>query len=180
MILISILLIILNIIFISSGITAILKLHTSKDNKEAIPYFLQYISALAAILLNIVYLQHLIEVADTKPPRIKMETVPINPDFKTIKATYYNATPGQCDKSPLVTSTGYKISLKKLKNKEIKIIALSRDLLKKYPYGSEVYVHQPEHLRGCWRVEDTMNKRWKNRIDFLVYDKVKVDSVKIL
>ena len=179
MILISILLIILNIIFISSGITAILKLQTSENSKEAIPYVLQYISAFAAIILNICYLQHLIEVADTKPPRIKVETVPTT-EFKTIKATYYNATPGQCDKSPLVTSTGYKINIKKLKNKEIKIIALSRDLLKKYPYGSEIYVHQPAHLRGCWRVEDTMNKRWKNRIDFLVYDKVKVDSVKIL
>jgi 3D (Asp-Asp-Asp) domain-containing protein len=180
MILISITLVIFNVIFIASGVTAILRLHTSEDNKEAIPYVLQYISALCAIILNIVYLQHLIDKADSKPPRIKVETLPIEPSFKTIKATYYNATPGQCDKSPLITATGYKINLKKLKNKEIKIVALSRDLLKQYPYGSEVYVHNPVHLRGCWKVEDTMNKRFSNRIDFLVYDKVKVDSVKIL
>jgi 3D (Asp-Asp-Asp) domain-containing protein len=100
--------------------------------------------------------------------------------YKTIKATYYQPLKGQCDASPLETATGYHIDLKKLKNKQIRILAVSRDLLKKYPYHSEIYIHQPEHLRGCWKVEDTMNKRFKNKIDLLSYGKIAVDSVTIL
>ncbi len=100
--------------------------------------------------------------------------------YKTIKATYYQPLAGQCDASPLETATGYKINLKKLKSKQIRILAVSRDLLKKYPYHSEIYIHQPEHLRGCWKVEDTMNKRFKNKIDLLSYGRIAVDSVTIL
>lgn len=106
---------------------------------------------------------------------IQVDTIP----FKKIKATYYNPTKGQCDKTPLITGSGYKINLRKLKNKEIKIVAVSRDLLRIYPYGSTIYVHQPVHLRGHYKVEDTMNSRFRNRIDFLVYNKLKVDSVHI-
>jgi 3D (Asp-Asp-Asp) domain-containing protein len=106
---------------------------------------------------------------------VQIDTVP----FRKIKATYYNPTARQCDKTPLITGSGYKINLKKLKNKTINIVAVSRDLLNIYPYGSEIYVHQPVHLRGFWKVEDTMNKRFTKKIDFLVYDKLKVDSVHI-
>lgn len=100
--------------------------------------------------------------------------------YKTIKATYYQPLSGQCDASPLETATGYKINLKKLKSKQIRILAVSRDLLKKYPYHSEIYIHQPKYLRGCWKVEDTMNKRFKNKIDLLSYGRIAVDSVTIL
>jgi 3D (Asp-Asp-Asp) domain-containing protein len=100
--------------------------------------------------------------------------------YKMVKATYYQPLAGQCDASPLVTATGYKIDLIRLKNKEIRILAISRDLLKKYPYHSEIYINSPDHLRGCWKVEDTMNKRFRNRIDFLSYGRMAVDSVAIL
>lgn len=106
---------------------------------------------------------------------VQVDTIP----FKKIKATYYNPTSEQCDKTPLITGSGYKINLKKLKNKEIKVVAVSRDLLKQYPYGTTIYVHQPVHLRGHYKVEDTMNKRFTNRVDFLVYDKIVVDSIHI-
>jgi len=105
---------------------------------------------------------------------------PMTAVYKTIKATYYQPLSGQCDASPLETATGYHINLNKLKKKQIRILAVSRDLLKKYPYHSEIYIHQPEHLRGCWKVEDTMNKRFKNKIDLLSYGRIAVDSVTIL
>lgn len=137
--------------------------------------------ATCAILMFFLYLNGILDEMDTKKEVIiKEDSVTIKEiPFRKIKATYYNPTSGQCDKTPLITGSGYKINLKKLKNKEIKVVAISRDLLKIYPYGSTIYVHQPAHLRGTYKVEDTMNKRFANRIDFLVYDKLKVDSVHI-
>jgi 3D (Asp-Asp-Asp) domain-containing protein len=139
------------------------------------------IYAICAIVMFFLYLNSILDEVDSKKEvktikdSVQIDTVP----FRKVKATYYNPTSGQCDKTPLITGSGYKINLRKLKNKTINIVAVSRDLLKIYPYGSEIYVHQPVHLRGTYRVEDTMNKRFTNRIDFLVYDKLKVDSVHI-
>ena len=143
------------------------------------------VCAAAAVGLFFLYTNTLLDEADSKPKvkedtiqkdTIKSEEIP----YKKLKATYYNPVQAQCDGNPLITATGYRISLRKLKKNKIKIVALSRDLLKVYPYNSEIYVHSPVHLRGCWRVEDTMNKRFSNRVDFLAYGKVDVDSVKIL
>lgn len=138
------------------------------------------ICAAAAVALFFLYLDTLVIEADTKP-QIEQDTIQDKKvSYKKLKATYYNPVQSQCDGNPLITATGYRISIKKLKKQEIRIVAVSRDLLKEYPYNSEIYVHHPVHLRGCWKVEDTMNKRFSNRIDFLAYGKVDVDSVKIL
>lgn len=137
--------------------------------------------AISAITLFFLYFTVLLDEADSKPQYIQKDTIKTKEiPYKKFKATYYNPVQSQCDGNPLITATGYRINLRKLKKGELKIVALSRDLLKEYPYNSEIYVHQPVHLRGCWRVEDTMNKRFSNRIDFLAYGKVDVDSVKIL
>ena len=38
-------------------------------------------------------------------------------------------------------------------------------------FGAKVLVEGAGELDGVWTVQDRMNKRWKNRIDFLVdYD----------
>lgn len=140
------------------------------------------ICGICAILLSFFYSNELLDQYEKSNNKIKIQVDSVEIKeipFQKIKATYYNPTAGQCDKTPLVTGSGYKINLSKLKKGEIKIVALSRDLLRKYPYGSTIYVHQPVHLRGTYKVEDTMNKRFTNRIDFLVYNKIKVDSVHI-
>ena len=142
--------------------------------------------AAAAVALFFLYFNTLLNEADTKPQYIQKDTIQEDTiqtkeiPYKKLKATYYNPVQAQCDGNPLITATGYRISLRKLKKGKIKVVALSRDLLKEYPYNSEIYVHYPVHLRGCWKVEDTMNKRFSNRIDFLAYGKIDVDSVKIL
>lgn len=137
--------------------------------------------AAAAVGLFFLYFNTLLNEADTKPQIIQKDTIQTKEiPYKKLKATYYNPVQNQCDGNPLITATGYRISLRKLKKGKLKVVALSRDLLKEYPYNSEIYVHYPVHLRGCWKVEDTMNKRFSNRIDFLAYGKVDVDSVKIL
>lgn len=100
-----------------------------------------------------------------------------------VTATYYNPVKSQCDGNPLVTADGSKINLKKLKNKEIRWIAVSRDLLKYYNYGDTVDIQsENSKLRGKWVVKDCMNKRFKKKIDFLSYEKdfmSKPETVKI-
>ena len=54
-----------------------------------------------------------------------------------------------------------------------RVIAVSRDLLKQYPFHSYVIVKGAGKFDGVWRVEDIMNKRFTKRIDLLIDWKVK-------
>ena len=84
-------------------------------------------------------------------------------------ATMYNAVETQCDSDPLITAGNYKINPKKAS--QHKWIALSRNLLKrwggKFHYGDKVEITGAGHKNGIYKIVDTMNRRFKNRIDFL-------------
>lgn len=49
----------------------------------------------------------------------------------------------------------------------MRVIAVSRDLIKKYDLGHRTRV-QIEGFSGTYTVRDKMNKRWRNKIDILV------------
>ena len=138
-------------------------------------------SGVCAILLFFFHLNIVLDKYESnKQIKIQVDSVEVKEiPYKKLKATFYNPVQSQCDGNPLITGSGYRINLSKLKKGDIKVVAVSRDLLKIYPYGSTIYVHQPVHLRGTYRVEDTMNSRFRKRIDFLVYDRLNVDSVHI-
>ena len=54
------------------------------------------------------------------------------------------------------------------------MLAGSRELEKHgVGFGTKVCVDNAGVFDGVWTVEDRMNKRWKNRIDFLVNKDVK-------
>ena len=78
---------------------------------------------------------------------------------RTVKATAYNSEVGQTDSSPFVTATGTRV--------RPGVIALSRDLLRIFPYGSRVTIRDSAgQLTGrVFLVEDTMNVRMVNTID---------------
>jgi 3D (Asp-Asp-Asp) domain-containing protein len=95
---------------------------------------------------------------------IKESKVEDKEQFK-VTATMYYAVVGQCDASPLVTACGYKINPRKAS--EHKWIAVSRDLLKKFKYGDKVKISNAGEKDGIYTIADTMNKRFKNKIDFL-------------
>ncbi len=86
-----------------------------------------------------------------------------------VTATMYYAVEGQCDKDPLVTACMAKINPKKASSH--KWIAVSRDLLKsnggKFNYGDTVMVLNAGIKSGKYKIMDTMNKRFYNKIDFL-------------
>lgn len=96
----------------------------------------------------------------------------LNPDYKDwnhVIATKYNAVREQCDESFDTTADGTKIDFKKLSNYHLKYIAVSQDLRSKYKYGDTVTVlSSNKNLSGEWIVKDAMNKRHRNRVDFLV------------
>ena len=74
---------------------------------------------------------------------------------------------GQCDDTPLITASGAKIS-DASKAYEHRYIAVSRDLLATFPYGTRVEISGCGELDGVYRVEDTMNKRYAHQIDILI------------
>ena len=84
-----------------------------------------------------------------------------------VTATVYHAIEGQCDDSPLVTASGAKISSAESAY-EHRYLAVSRDLLDVFPYGTMVEVSGCGELDGVYTVADTMNKRYKGYIDILI------------
>ena len=95
-----------------------------------------------------------------------------------VTITTYNAVRSQCDRSPLITADGTKIDNRKVKSGEQRIVAISRDLLYAIPLGSVIYVEG----HGYYEVRDTMNSRFKHRIDILQHSSkknFKKDKIKI-
>lgn len=87
-------------------------------------------------------------------------------------ATPYQPSIAQCDSTPFNTGDGSFIDTNLLKTHSIRWCALSQDLLwfngGPFHYGDTVWVYcQHESMRGWWIAHDAMNKRHKNRIDFL-------------
>lgn len=95
-----------------------------------------------------------------------------------VTITTYNAVRSQCDRSPLITADGTKIDHRKVKSGEQRIVAISRDLLYAIPLGSIIYIEG----YGRYEVRDTMNSRFKHRIDILQHSSkknFKKDKIKI-
>ena len=84
-----------------------------------------------------------------------------------VQATCYHAVAEQCDADYLCTASGLTINSTNTAY-DHRYLAVSRDLLNTFPYGTEVIVSGTKIYDGVWRVADTMNKRFTNRIDFLV------------
>jgi len=86
-----------------------------------------------------------------------------------VTATMYNAVEDQCDKDPLVTAGMYRINPNKAS--QHRWIAVSRNLLKrwggKFDYGDKVQIKGAGHKDGVYTITDTMNPRFRDRIDFL-------------
>jgi 3D (Asp-Asp-Asp) domain-containing protein len=103
------------------------------------------------------------------PYEMEKEEVRINKMIETIKPeivtlTTYKASEGETDSTPNITASGFKIT----NPKKHKIIAVSRDLKKKYKFGQKIRITNAGKYNGTYRVHDVMNKRYKNRIDILI------------
>lgn len=109
-------------------------------------------------------------------PRVKVEEKIVYLEAETeiayiVTATVYHAVEGQCDDTPLVTACGKNINPEDPYGH--RYLAVSRDLLDVFPYGTEVVVSGTGEYDGTWVVADTMNKRFSGYIDFLINEDMK-------
>jgi 3D (Asp-Asp-Asp) domain-containing protein len=86
--------------------------------------------------------------------------------YDIVTVTMYSPSVEECDSTPLITASGYKIN--PINPRKQKIIAISWDLKKKYKFGKKVKVLGIGKYSGTYTVRDLMNKRHKKRIDILV------------
>jgi hypothetical protein len=92
--------------------------------------------------------------------------------------TVYNPSKRQCDATPLITASNARINTQKLYNQEIRWMALSRNLLKrwegKFHYGDTVRINAGDPaIDGIWVIQDNLNKRYKNAGDLLFDSRVR-------
>lgn len=108
------------------------------------------------------------------PKEITEESV-VEP-YEVVTLTTYKSIGSETDDSPRITASGFKISKKNPKRH--RIIAVSRDLKKKYPFGTKLKIKNAGKFDGEYVVEDVMNKRYKKRIDILINPKDKQTTMK--
>lgn len=97
----------------------------------------------------------------------KTEIIEVEREIYVVTATVYHAVPEQCDSDCLVTASGAKIASAESAY-EHRYLAVSRDLLDVFPYGTMVEVSGCGELDGVYTVADTLNKRYKGYIDILI------------
>lgn len=87
--------------------------------------------------------------------------------YKTpvVTVTVYHAVPEQCNEDPGHTASMFKLDLEN--PYKHRIIAVSRDLLPEYPFGSCVRIEGTSY-DGVYQVQDLLNKRYTKRIDILI------------
>jgi 3D (Asp-Asp-Asp) domain-containing protein len=101
---------------------------------------------------------------DMMEKQIVNEIKGIEPDIVTV--TTYSPSVEETDSTPLITASGFKIN--PINPKKHRIIAVSRDLKKKYKFGKKVRITGIGKLSGTYTVRDVMNKRYRKRVDILI------------
>lgn len=82
-----------------------------------------------------------------------------------VVATMYYAVESQCDSDPLITANMSHIN--PYRATQHHWIAVSRNLLKRFHYGQKVKLVGCGKKNGVYTIVDTMNPRFKNKIDIL-------------
>jgi len=88
----------------------------------------------------------------------------ITPEIVTVTA--YTPSVEECDSTPHITASGFKIDT--LNPGRHKIIAVSRDLKRKWKFGTKIKIVGIGKHSGIYTIKDVMNKRYKKRIDILI------------
>jgi 3D (Asp-Asp-Asp) domain-containing protein len=95
---------------------------------------------------------------------------------EVVTITTYTPTIEECDSTPLITASGFKIN--ESNPRRHRIVAVSRDLKRKYKFGTKLRIKGAGKYDGTYVVRDVMNKRFRNRIDILVGKRDKQTKLK--
>jgi hypothetical protein len=101
-------------------------------------------------------------------------TLKLRRTFTLDTLTIYNPVRGQCDDDPLVTASNRKIDLARLRNGDLRWMALSREMLSRWggelKYGDTLTVNAGDNaIDGEWIIQDTMAKRFSKHGDLLFH-----------
>ena len=114
-----------------------------------------------------------------KSERIIMEKIKTLESI-SVTLTTYTTSVKETDSTPNITASGFKIdTINPMKHR---IIAVSRDLKKKWKFGTKVRITGAGKYDGTYYVRDVMNKRYKKRIDILIgknHKQIKLKDIKI-
>jgi 3D (Asp-Asp-Asp) domain-containing protein len=83
-----------------------------------------------------------------------------------VTLTIYSPAINETDSTPNITASGFKIDLEDPSKHNI--IAVSRDLKRKWKFNQKVKIEKAGKYNGVYTVKDVMNKRHRKRIDILV------------
>jgi 3D (Asp-Asp-Asp) domain-containing protein len=105
------------------------------------------------------------------PYELKRGKLEVLEQIKVIKpvvvtVTTYKANSAETDEDPHITASGFVIDM----NNPYKhrLIAISRDLKRKWKFGTKVLIEGTGVHDGVYYVRDLMNKRYKKRVDILI------------
>jgi hypothetical protein len=109
--------------------------------------------------------------------RLEDKVEALTPESHSVTATLYYAVRSQTDKDPHITADGTRLNTKAAG--KYRFIAVSRNLLKDHggflSYGDYIIVQGVNgKYDGIWQVKDTMNRRFRDRIDFLTNPNTKL------
>lgn len=100
---------------------------------------------------------------DSKPTHL-VDLIVVDTEMVTL--TIYSPIQGETDSTPNITASGFKIDLDNPRKHNI--IAISRDLKRKWKFNQKVRVKGAGKYNGIYTIKDVMNKRHTKRIDILV------------
>jgi hypothetical protein len=129
------------------------------------------------LIINMVMLMVPLTFGMPSPPQMASLIQPVKetPQYYVLETlTIYNPEERQCDADPLITANNSRIDLEKLRRNQIRWMALSRNLLKRwngaFNYGDTVSLHSGDAtIDGLWVINDNMNKRFRDRGDLLFH-----------
>jgi 3D (Asp-Asp-Asp) domain-containing protein len=93
-----------------------------------------------------------------------------------VTATTYKANSAETDEDPHITASGFVIDMDN--PYKHRLIAISRDLKRKWKFGTKVLIQGTGEHDGVYYVRDLMNKRYKKRVDILIGHKDKQSTFK--
>lgn len=93
--------------------------------------------------------------------------------IERVTITAYSPVQSQTDSTPGITASHFKLN----RSHHKKVIALSKNLSDKYNYGDKFYlVYEDKIIPVVF--QDRMHKRFKNKVDLLMYDGAKEFGIK--
>ena len=112
--------------------------------------------------------------------RVNEESPNLVPENVIVTLTTYVPNQKETDSSPHITASGFKIDTSN--PKKHRIIAISRDLKRKWGFNKKVRIRKAGKYNGVYVIKDLMNKRFKKSVDILVSENdkpIKLKNVQI-